>query len=51
MYSAIPFSRFENEEYSSCFALWGMPALSLACMFLEPFSGRVSSTELFINGM
>ena len=24
MYSTIPFSRFENEEYSSCVALWGM---------------------------
>ena len=46
MYSAIPFSRFENEEYSSCFALWGMHRL-----FLEPFTGRMSSTELFIIGM
>ena len=26
-------------------------ALSLACLFLEPFTGRMSSTELFIIGM
>ena len=47
------FRRNANEEYSSCFALFfgGGDALSLACLFLEPFTGRMSSTELFIIGM
>ena len=45
MYSTTPFSRFENEECSSCFALRGMHFLS---MFVSRFTGRMSSAELFI---
>ena len=45
MYSATPFSRFENEECSSCFALRGMHFLG---MFVSRFTGRMSSAELFI---
>ena len=46
MYSATPFSRFENEEYSSCFALWGMHFLSMfvsrdiICIALSPDSEK-----------
>ena len=44
--SATPFSRFENEEYSSCFALWGMHFLTMfvsraiICIALSPDSEK-----------
>ena len=58
MYSgAIGLSRFENEEYLSCFAIRGIhvfraknmqAALSVACLSLQPFTGGMSSAELLI---
>ena len=54
MYSgAIGLSRFENEEYSSCFAIRGIHvyALSVACLSLQSFTGGMSSAELLIISM
>ena len=46
MYSATPFSRFENEEYSSCIALWGMHFLSIHGSYDE--FGRIIY-HLYVN--
>ena len=57
MYSgAIGLSRFENEEYSSCFAGHSRfqseeYALSVACLSLQSFTGGMSSAELLIISM
>ena len=58
MYSgAIGLSRFENEEYSLCFAIRGIHVFRaknmhcVACLSLQSFTGGMSSAELLIISM